>query len=177
MEKHYNIIIAGAGGIAEAAALILAEWSQVTPTLYIGNRTFSKAESVARWVENGTTKNCNVKAFSLSPDEITPEMRAVFNQGDIILDCLPGSQAPKIAQIAKDYHLHYANLTEYVDKTAQMVGPLSLEKLKYFWEEGMVHSHSYIWTEGMMNWQKVQEIPGLEDVLTLEPSEADSLTI
>ena len=121
MEKHYNIIIAGAGGIAEAAALILAEWSQVTPTLYIGNRTFSKAESVARWVENGMTKNCNVKAFSLSPDEITPEMRAVFNQGDIILDCLPGSQAPKIAQIAKDYHLHYANLTEYVDETAQIM--------------------------------------------------------
>ena len=78
-----------------------------------------------------------------------------------------------------EYHSKECFLKNWfiVDKTAQMVGPLSLEKLKYFWEEGMVHSHSYIWTEGMMNWQKVQEIPGLEDVLTLEPSEADSLTI
>ena len=42
MKKHYNVIIAGAGGIAEAAALILAEWSEVSPTIYIGNRTLSK---------------------------------------------------------------------------------------------------------------------------------------
>ena len=121
MEKHYNIIIAGAGGIAEAAALILAEWSLITPTIYIGNRTLSKAESVAGWVEKGTAKNVTVKAFHLTPDEITPEMSAIFTQGNIILDCLPGSQAPKIAQIAKDYHLHYANLTEYVDETAQIM--------------------------------------------------------
>jgi hypothetical protein len=37
--------------------------------------------------------------------------------GDIILDCLPGSQAPRIAEFAKDYELHYANLTEYVAET------------------------------------------------------------
>lgn len=121
MKKHFNIIIAGAGGIAEAAGLILAEWSQVTPTIFVGNRTFAKAQSVAKWIEEGTTKSCNIKAFHLSEKEITDEMKAVFHQGDIILDCLPGSQAPRIAKIAKEFQLHYANLTEYVAETDEII--------------------------------------------------------
>jgi hypothetical protein len=35
MKKHFNII-AGAGGIAEAVGLILMEWSEVTPTPFVG---------------------------------------------------------------------------------------------------------------------------------------------
>ena len=121
MEKHFNIIIAGAGGIAEAAGLILAEWSKVTPTLFIGNRTLAKAQSVAKWIEKGTTKPYKINSFLFSENEITPEMEVVFKQGDIILDCLPGSQAPRIAKIAKDFHLHYANLTEYVAETEEIM--------------------------------------------------------
>jgi hypothetical protein len=30
-------------------------------------------------------------------------MIAILRQGDIILDCLPGSQAPRIAEFAKDW--------------------------------------------------------------------------
>lgn len=121
MEKHFNIIIAGAGGIAEAAGLILAEWSQVTPTIFIGNRTLSKAKAVAKWIEEGTTNTCKVNAFLFSENEITFEMETIFKQGAIILDCLPGGQAPRIAQIAKDFHLHYANLTEYVAETEEII--------------------------------------------------------
>ncbi len=121
MEKHFNIIIAGAGGIAEAAGLILAEWSQVTPTIFIGNRTLSKAKAVAKWIEEGTTNTCKVNAFLFSENEITSEMETIFKQGAIILDCLPGGQAPRIAQIAKDFHLHYANLTEYVAETEEII--------------------------------------------------------
>ncbi|SEB03444.1 Saccharopine dehydrogenase, NADP-dependent [Flavobacterium gillisiae] len=121
MKKHFNIIIAGAGGIAEAVSLILAEWSDVTPTLYIGDRSFLKAKKVAKWVEEGTTKPCVVKAFDLSETGITDEMKDIFQQGDIILDCLPGSVAPRIAQFAKDFNLHYANLTEYVAETEEII--------------------------------------------------------
>jgi saccharopine dehydrogenase-like NADP-dependent oxidoreductase len=46
-------------------------------------------------------------------------MIAILRQGDI-LDCLPGSQAPRIAEFAKDYELHYANLTEYVAETEKI---------------------------------------------------------
>ncbi len=121
MDKHVNIIIAGAGGIAEAAGLLLMEWSTVPPTIFIGNRTFSKALKVARWIEEGTTKPCSITAFHLPEEGITAEMKEILEQGDILLDCLPGSLAPKIAKLAKDFHLHYANLTEYVAETNEIM--------------------------------------------------------
>jgi saccharopine dehydrogenase-like NADP-dependent oxidoreductase len=117
MDKHHTIIIAGAGGIAQAVALILAEWSTVTPTIFIGNRTLSKAQNLVKWIEEGITKSCILKPFHLSEDGLSEEMKNLFNQGDILLDCLPGSQAPKMAGYAKDFNLHYANLTEYVAET------------------------------------------------------------
>jgi len=121
MKKHYNIIIAGAGGIAEAAGLLLMEWSEVPPTVFIGNRTFSKALKVARWIEEGTTKPCSVKAFHLPGEDLTEEMKEILGKGDVLLDCLPGSLAPKIARLAKEYQLHYANLTEYVAETTEIM--------------------------------------------------------
>ncbi|CAM2966092.1 saccharopine dehydrogenase family protein [Flavobacterium frigoris] len=121
MKKHFNIIIAGAGGIAEAVSLILAEWSDTTPTLFIGDRSFLKAKKVAKWIEEGTTKPCIIKAFNLDEKGLTEEMITIFQQGDIILDCLPGVAAPRIAQFAKDFNLHYANLTEYVAETAEII--------------------------------------------------------
>ncbi|MEN8187713.1 MAG: saccharopine dehydrogenase C-terminal domain-containing protein [Bacteroidota bacterium] len=120
MNAHHTIIIVGAGGIAQAAGLILAEWSKVTPSLYIGNRTLSKAQQVVNWIKDGTTKPCSADAFHLQ-DEVTSEMEEVLLKGDILLDCLPGSLAPKMAGIAKEFHLHYANLTEYVDETNEVM--------------------------------------------------------
>ena len=121
MNKHHNIIIAGAGGIAKAVGLILAEWSNVPPTIFIGNRTLSKAQKIAKWIEEGTTKPCTIKTFHLTEKGITKEMKDIFNEADILLDCLPGSLAPKMAKFAKEYHLHYANLTEYVDETNKIM--------------------------------------------------------
>jgi len=121
MKAHYNIILAGAGGIAEAAGLILAEWSTVTPAIYIGNRTLEKAQKVAKWIEKGTTKSCTVIPFLLEAEAISDEMKGIFEKGDALLDCLPGSLAPKMAQFAKDFDLYYANLTEYVAETDQII--------------------------------------------------------
>ncbi len=117
MKTHHTIIIAGAGGIAEAVGLLLMEWSDVHPTLFIGDRIPEKAKKVAEWITQGATKSCAVQDFYLPEEGITDEMKVLFDEGDIILDCLPGSQAPRIAQFAKDFHLHYANLTEYVAET------------------------------------------------------------
>lgn len=121
MKKHHTIIIAGAGGIAEAVGLLLMEWSGITPSLFIGDRTHSKAKKVAQWIQEGTTKSGFIKDFHLAEKDLTDEMIAILRQGDMILDCLPGSQAPRIAQFAKDYKLHYANLTEYVAETAEII--------------------------------------------------------
>ncbi|WP_111709961.1 saccharopine dehydrogenase family protein [Lutibacter citreus] len=120
MRKHYNIVIAGAGGIAKAVGLLLVEWSEVTPTLYIGNRTLSKALKVAKWIKEGTNKPCFIKGFHLPEEGITNEMEEIMQQSDILLDCLPGSLAPKMAQFSKTFQLHYANLTEYVAETEKI---------------------------------------------------------
>ncbi|MGB5781036.1 MAG: saccharopine dehydrogenase NADP-binding domain-containing protein, partial [Eudoraea sp.] len=121
MNKHSNIIIAGAGGIAEAAGLLLMEWSAVPPTIFIGNRTLSKAQKVARWIEEGTSKPCSVTAFHLPEEGLTEEMKEILGQGNVLLDCLPGRLAPKIARLAKDFHMHYVNLTEYVAETTEIM--------------------------------------------------------
>jgi saccharopine dehydrogenase-like NADP-dependent oxidoreductase len=121
MNKPHTIIIAGAGGIAQAVGLILAEWSKHLPNIFIGNRTLSKAQKTAKWIKEGATKPCIVKSFHLSENSLTNEMKEIFRQGDIILDCLPGTQAPKIARYAKSYNMHYANLTEYIAETQEII--------------------------------------------------------
>jgi saccharopine dehydrogenase-like NADP-dependent oxidoreductase len=120
MKKHHTIIIAGAGGIAEAVGLLLMEWSTVTPTLFIGDRSHAKAKQVALWIQDGTTKSGSIEDFHLTEKGLTDEMKTILLRGDIILDCLPGSQAPRIAKFAKDYNLHYVNLTEYVAETEEI---------------------------------------------------------
>src|SRR6478752_950029 len=121
MKKHHTIIIAGAGGIAEAVALILAEWSEISPTIFIGDRMLSKAENVVKWIKEGVTNPCSVHHYHLPEEELTEKMKVLFQKGDILLDCLPGSQAPRMAKFAKDFHMHYVNLTEYVAETDEIM--------------------------------------------------------
>lgn len=121
MNQPSNIIIAGAGGIASAAGLILAEWSKVSPIIFIGNRTLEKAQKVAQWIKEGCTKPVAIKTFHLPEKGSTHEIDRILNESDALLDCLPGSLAPKMALLAKDFHLHYANLTEYVTETDEII--------------------------------------------------------
>ncbi|KAA5821842.1 saccharopine dehydrogenase [Algibacter amylolyticus] len=137
MKTHYNIIIAGAGGIAEAAGLILAEWSQVTPTIYIGNRTLTKAEKVANWIMNGSAKPCKVVGFHLDPLEISDHAKTIFENADALLDCLPGSLAPTMAKLANANNLYYANLTEYVAETNQIIDLAKHAKTGFVLQTGL----------------------------------------
>lgn len=149
MKKHYNIIIAGAGGIAEAVALLLNEWSELTPTIFIGDRNLSKAQNVAQWIQEGTTKPSFIKAYHLPENGISDEMKAIFNQGDIILDCLPGSQAPRIAQFAKEYELHYANLTEYVSETEKIMTLAKGAKTAFILQTGLAPGYIDLLAHGL----------------------------
>lgn len=149
MKKHHNIIIAGAGGIAEAVGLLLMEWSEVSPTLFIGDRTHSKAKKVAHWIQEGTTKSGFIKDFHLAENGLTDEMTAVLRQGDIILDCLPGSQAPRIAQFAKDFNLHYANLTEYVSETEEIMALAKDAKTGFILQTGLAPGYIDLLANGL----------------------------
>jgi hypothetical protein len=67
---------------------------------FIGDRDHLKAKKVANWIGSGTTKPCSVKPFHFAEEGLTEEMIAIL-RGDIILDCLPGSQqeSPNLLKI------------------------------------------------------------------------------
>jgi saccharopine dehydrogenase-like NADP-dependent oxidoreductase len=121
MTRQYDIIIAGAGGIARAAGLMLMEFSKIPPRLYIGNRSLSNADKMTRWIKEGTSKSVEIETFELRDDEINEAAKRILKKADILLDCLPGSLAPKMARLARQYGLHYANLTEYVAETEEII--------------------------------------------------------
>lgn len=149
MKKHHKIIIAGAGGIAEAAALLLVEWSGVTPDIFVGNRTLKNAEDLIVRVKKGATKEAELKAFHLPGYTLTEEMKDIFEQADIILDCLPGSLAPEIASLAKDYRLHYVNLTEYVAETEQIIALAKDAETGFVLQSGLAPGYINILAMGL----------------------------
>lgn len=118
MKKH-NILIAGAGGIGQATGLILACHNDINTKILLGDRYDDSANSAAHYV-NENSESTKAEGFLLPSEGISDTFKAKLEQADIILDCLPGSQAPRLAQLAHDYNCHYANLTEYVRETDQV---------------------------------------------------------
>lgn len=149
MKKHHNIIIAGAGGIAEAVGLLLIEWSDVIPSLYIGNRTHDKAKKVAEWITAGATKPCYIQDFHLPEEGLTAEMKEIFQKADILLDCLPGSLAPKMAKFAKDFQMHYANLTEYVAETEEIIALAKNAQTGFLLQTGLAPGYIDLLANGL----------------------------
>ncbi len=121
MHKKHNIVIVGAGGIGRAVGLILAENKDFDTHVYIGDAYKNTADDAARWIEEGVNQTDIVTAFGMPMEGTSSEMIEIFKTCEVVLDCLPGSQAPRIAQLARDYDLHYANLTEYVKETNDVI--------------------------------------------------------
>ncbi len=117
----HKIAIVGAGGIGRAVGLILAENPDFNCQLFLGDVNIETANDAVEWIHNGLQKTGAASAFAMPYEGINAEMEAVMTECDIVLDCLPGSQAPRIAKICLKYDMHYANLTEYVNETNQVI--------------------------------------------------------
>lgn len=116
--KKATIFIAGAGGIGQAAALILAEYKDILePTIYLGDVNDEALFHSKQFVIEGCSHEANVHTVLMPYTGSNEELDNALSQCDVILDCLPGSQAPRMAQMALDNGCHYANLTEYVKET------------------------------------------------------------
>jgi len=50
----------------------------------------------------------------------------------------------------------------YLDDNRQQHDPVSTEELKSLRERGEISSDTYVWSEGMEDWKKLQEIPEFE---------------
>ena len=115
-----HIVICGAGGIGRAAALMLACNESMSPHIFIGDINPFILDHTIIWLNEGKTRDIEIEGFIMSKEGANYEMKEIFQKADVVLDCLPGSQAPRIAKLARDHKAHYANLTEYVTETEEI---------------------------------------------------------
>src|SRR5215203_1124194 len=115
-----KIFIAGAGGIGEAAALLLREWSPFGTEIYLGDVSEESLHRAKSFVLQNSGKTSKVETVLMEKEGVSDAMRAAFEHSDVLLDCSPGGQAPKMARFAVDFKMHYANLTEYVAETDEI---------------------------------------------------------
>ncbi len=116
-----KIFIAGSGGIGQAAGLILAESEVLHVELFFGDISSRAIESAENFIKEGSTKNISTYGILMPEQGSNDQLTDALEKCDIILDCLPGSQAPRMAALAKKHNCHYANLTEYVQETKEVV--------------------------------------------------------
>ncbi len=66
-------------------------------------------------------KTSKVETVLMVREGSNEAMNAAFENCDVLLDCSPGAQAPRMARYAVDFKMHYANLTEYVAETDEII--------------------------------------------------------
>jgi saccharopine dehydrogenase-like NADP-dependent oxidoreductase len=116
-----KIFIAGAGGIGKAAGLILSQSQEMNTHIFFGDISQQAIDDTLTFIHEGCTQTPEVSGILMSMEDTDTQLAAVLDSCDVILDCLPGSQAPRLAALAKKHHCHYANLTEYVQETKDVI--------------------------------------------------------
>src|SRR3954451_6112508 len=122
MSKKHQVVIAGAGGMGSATGLLLRELGDdFEVDLFLGDSSLERAESTAAWIREGSIRPGEVHSFHLPAEGTSADLESVLAQGDILLDCLPGKEAPRMARLARKHEVHYANLTEHVKETEEIL--------------------------------------------------------
>lgn len=115
-----KIFIAGSGGIGEAAALLWREWSEFETEIILGDVSEENLVKARDFVLRNSGKTSKMETVLMTKTGASEAMNAAFTGCDVLLDCSPGGQAPRMARFAKDFKMHYANLTEYVAETDEI---------------------------------------------------------
>ena len=116
-----KIFIAGAGGIGRAAALLILYAQDWDCVVVLGDVSESQLDEAKKWIERGIGKQVNLETFLMPGSENGDAYAPVLEDAHVLLDCLPGSMAPAMARLCIQYSLHYANLTEYVQETNEIM--------------------------------------------------------
>ncbi len=157
-----KIFIAGSGGIGEAAAILIREWADFEAELFLGDINQSNLDKTKKNVLQNSEKTTEVKTVLMLPEGISDEMKAAFEQCDILLDCSPGNQAPRMARFAKDFKMHYANLTEYVAETDEIIKIAADAETGFILQTGL--APGFINVLAMSLYQKFVQRFGVEKV-------------
>ncbi len=118
---NHKIFIAGSGGIGNAVAILLREWSKTDVEVFLGDISEENLHKAEKFITHESEQKSRVEKVLMTRDGINDAMKTAFEECGILLDCSPGSQAPRMAQFAKDFKMHYANLTEYVAETDAVI--------------------------------------------------------
>jgi saccharopine dehydrogenase-like NADP-dependent oxidoreductase len=116
-----RVLIAGAGGMGSAVGLLLRELGDFEVDLFLGDSDRQRAQAAAAWIRDGSTRPGIVRSFHLPAASSSPEFEQALEASDLLLDCLPGKEAPRMARLALSHRLHYANLTEHVRETNAVI--------------------------------------------------------
>lgn len=116
-----KIFIAGAGGIGRAAALLILYAQKWECLVVLGDSSEAQLEDAREWIEKGIGKKAHLETFLMPEDPSDASYQTVLEDAHVMLDCLPGSLAPAMARLCITYGLHYANLTEYVKETQEII--------------------------------------------------------
>jgi len=116
-----KIFIAGAGGIGRAAALLILYAQKWDALVVLGDESETQLEEARQWIEKGIGKKQHLETFLMPSDGNAEAFGPVLEDAHVMLDCLPGSMAPSMARLCVQYGLHYANLTEYVKETQEIL--------------------------------------------------------
>ena len=117
----HKIFIAGTGGIGEAAALLLREWCSVEVELFLGDISDERLADAKKFVTHLSQKTSLIESILMPAEGLSDQMREAFEECEVLLDCSPGANAPTLAGYAKQFGMHYANLTEYVAETEAII--------------------------------------------------------
>ena len=107
--------------MGSATGLLLRELGDFEVDLFVGDASLERAEATAAWIREGSNRPGEVHAFHLPATGTSADLESVLAQGDILLDCLPGKEAPRMARLARKHEIHYANLTEHVKETEEIL--------------------------------------------------------
>ena len=114
-----KVLIAGSGGIGRAVALLLRELGELSVDVILADAFPEQTRGAADFVQTGTAGG--IETLVLPLEGTTPELEKALDWADIVLDCLPGGQAPRVAGWCLAHGCHYANLTEYVAETNKIL--------------------------------------------------------
>ena len=116
-----KIFIAGAGGIGRAAALLILDAQDWDCEVVLGDVSELQLNEAKDWIQKGIGRRAVVDTFLMATSEDIEFYEQVLSDCDVMLDCLPGAFAPSMARLCIHYGLHYANLTEHVMATKEIM--------------------------------------------------------
>jgi hypothetical protein len=56
----------------------------------------------------------------------------------------------------------------YLDQDHKQTGPVSIVALRDLWDRGLLGLETYIWSEGMPQWKRLEDMPDLKDAINKE---------